>query len=53
MPEKKQIVINTGPILALIAGVGSLDAIIIDQRHETYLLFFFCMSKIIARCYYG
>ena len=25
MPEKKQIVINTGPILALIAGVGTLD----------------------------
>jgi predicted nucleic acid-binding protein len=27
MPEKKQIVINTGPILALIAGIGSLDAL--------------------------
>jgi predicted nucleic acid-binding protein len=27
MPDKKQIVINTGLILTLIAGVGSLDAL--------------------------
>lgn len=27
MPEKKQIVINTGPVLALIAGVGNLDVL--------------------------
>ncbi len=37
MPETDEIVINTGPILALIAGLGSLD--VLKMYHRVHVPF--------------
>lgn len=46
MPEKKQIVINTGPILALIAGIGNLA--FLEKLYSTVIVPFEVCDEILS-----